>query len=90
MTSGKDERHPILTGYPSRRAAGVRRELAARADAALAAAGRASDEREAAALRGKARGLLEAVDLVRALEAGRRIGRRRRSYSPEQTNGGTP
>jgi hypothetical protein len=77
----EDERMPILTGYASRRAAGVRMELQRRADAALAASRTAEDERGAAALRGKARGLREAVDLVRALETGGRIGRRRRLWT---------
>lgn len=73
-----DARLPILTGYASRRAAGVRKELQRRADAAMIASRTAEDERGSAALRGKARGLREAVDLVRALETGGRIGRRRR------------
>lgn len=71
---------PILTGQASRRAAGVRLELITRARAALAASKVATDEGEAAALRGKARGLREAVDLVRALETGRPLRRRRRNY----------
>lgn len=78
QTAEKDRRMPILTGFVSRRAAGVRMELQRRADAALAASRANEDERGAAALRGKARGLREAVELVRALETGGRIGRRRR------------
>lgn len=73
-----DARMPILTGFASRRAAGVRMELQRRAEAALAASRTVEDERGAAALRGKARGFREAVDLIRALENGKRIGRRRR------------
>jgi len=79
--SAYDARMPILTGYASRRAAGVRLELQRRAFTALVASAAAEDERRAAALRGKARGLREAVDLVRALETGGRIGRRRRFWT---------
>lgn len=76
----RDYRRPILTGFASRRAAGVRKELVRRAALARLAAMKADDERFAASMRGKARAYGEAVDLVRALETGRRIGKLRRQY----------
>lgn len=79
----QSKRLPILTGYASRRAHGVRAELERRAETARQTAREAESRREvefAAAMRGKARGLHEAAQLVAALENGGRIGRRRRNY----------
>ena len=74
---------PILTGWPSRRAAGVRKELLRRANSAHALSVLAEENGQvefAASLRGKSRGYREAVDLVRALESGRNIGKARRAF----------
>jgi hypothetical protein len=57
---------------------GVRRILLSRAASAARAAANASDERFAAALRGKAKGLREAADLIESLERNRRLPSRHR------------
>jgi hypothetical protein len=72
------QEHGALTGEVSRRVHGMGNILREREASAAKAASAATDEREAAALRGKATAYREAIMLTRALEAGWNLPRNRR------------
>lgn len=74
--------YPILTGDVSRRLYGVKkllRERAARCRA-IAAAQEDPDGPHAASLRGKAKGMDEAIALIESIERGRRLPRKAKSH----------
>lgn len=75
-----NERAPALRGDASRRVNGVRLQLLERAMSAGVAAEIATDERSAAALRGKRTAYLEAAFLLKRLDRGDVLKRKRRRW----------
>lgn len=67
------DKQPRLTGDASRRVNGARLRLLARAATATTMARLATDERFAAAMRGKAKAYREAAELLRSVDHGGRI-----------------
>lgn len=78
---------PRLTGHASRRVHGMASALRERAAAARAASEQATDERAAAALRGKAVAYTEAAAMATAIERGWLMPWRRRSIAADSVGG---